>query len=159
MPALPHPFTLASLRTWAKSEIDSGRPRWKVHGQLATAFSGSSELKELEALTKVMGSIEDTLVDRNSKGVAFERAGKIERAIQLYEANVADEFDGSHPYNRLRIIYKSRDDYSNAIRVCNAYLSVASNDPKTIEQVRSEIGKLSAKLASATSKGTPCSDG
>ena len=53
MPTLTRPFTLGSLRTWAKSEIDSGRPRGNVHKELATAFSDASELEEMEGRFQV----------------------------------------------------------------------------------------------------------
>jgi hypothetical protein len=45
------------------------------------------------------------LVDRNLDGKQAEREGREADAVRLYEANVADEFMGSHPYERLLIIY------------------------------------------------------
>lgn len=61
-------------------------------------------------------------VDRNLKGIALEKEGKVDAAIALYEANIVAQFDGSHPYERLRIIYAKRKDWDDAIRVCRAYI-------------------------------------
>jgi hypothetical protein len=54
--------------------------------------------------------------------------------------------DGSHPYNRLRILYKNRGDYANTIRVCEAYLKNGGKDTKLCESFRAEVIKLKAKL-------------
>lgn len=55
-----------------------------------------------------MAEIEDIMVNRNLKGIKLEKKGNIEDAVKLYEQNVADEFDGTHPYNRLAIMYRKK---------------------------------------------------
>ena len=67
-------------------------------------------------------NIMDIVVDRNLKGMEYEKARKDAQAIKLYEANIADGFDGSHPYERLRIIYTSKKKYKDAMRVCGAFI-------------------------------------
>jgi len=47
-------------------------------------------------------------VDRNLDGIEFEKKGEIEKAIRLYEKNVEEDFEGSHPYDRLAVIYKKK---------------------------------------------------
>jgi tetratricopeptide (TPR) repeat protein len=61
---------------------------------------------------------------RNVEGTAFERTGELDKAIDLYEANVADHCDVPHPYDRLRVIYTRQQNYADAIRVCRAYLNL-----------------------------------
>jgi hypothetical protein len=61
-------------------------------------------------------------VDRNQEGIVAEKAGDLDAAIALYEANVAAHFEGSHPYDRLRIIYTKQKRWDDAIRVCRAYI-------------------------------------
>jgi hypothetical protein len=61
-------------------------------------------------------------VDRNLNGIALEKEGNIDAAIALYEANIAARFDGTHPYERLRIIYSKQKCWDDAIRVCRAYI-------------------------------------
>ncbi|MCP1103559.1 tetratricopeptide (TPR) repeat protein [Aequitasia blattaphilus] len=62
----------------------------------------------------------DEFVNNNLMGKHLESIGDVEGAINLYEKNVAFEFDGSHPYTRLCIIYRKRKQYDEEIRVANA---------------------------------------
>lgn len=59
----------------------------------------------------------DRQVERNLKGIEYEKSGQIDKAIGLYEENVMESFDGSHPYTRLAIIYRRRNQIDNEIRV------------------------------------------
>jgi hypothetical protein len=61
-------------------------------------------------------------VNRNLKGTEYEKAGEDGKAIRLYEANVKDGFDGSHPYERLRILYSERGREKDVKRVCEAFI-------------------------------------
>lgn len=56
-------------------------------------------------------------VERNLKGYKLEKEGDIEGAINLYEANISEEFDGNGPYDRLRIIYNKLNRNDDVIRV------------------------------------------
>ena len=38
-------------------------------------------------------------VERNLRGKKLEKTGRTDEAIQLYEANIADNFDGNFPYD------------------------------------------------------------
>jgi len=64
------------------------------------------------------------MVERNNKGIKYEKKGKIDEAIELYEMNVKDEFDGTHPYDRLSIIYRKRKQYDDEIRVLRKKLTI-----------------------------------
>ena len=66
------------------------------------------------------------LVDRNNQGIALEKSGNLEAAITIYEISIGDEFTGTQPYDRLRILYTRRAWYKDAIRVCQAYVSLAT---------------------------------
>lgn len=44
-------------------------------------------------------------VERNLKAMEHEKQGNIEAAIELYELNVDEEFNGTHPYERLTELY------------------------------------------------------
>ena len=67
----------------------------------------------------------DDLIQRNARATALEEAGEIDQAIELYEQNVADCFDGTHPYDRLRFLYTVRKQPNDAIRVCQAFVDTA----------------------------------
>lgn len=68
--------------------------------------------------------LETVQLNRNLDGIAFEKLGKTHEAILLYEANIREGFDGSHPYDRLAIIYDKRKDYVNEIRVLEKAITV-----------------------------------
>jgi len=69
--------------------------------------------------------IYDIMYQRNERGINVEKVGDVEQAIDLYEQNVTDWFDGNHPYDRLRIIYTKRKQYDDAIRVCQTFVDMA----------------------------------
>ena len=63
---------------------------------------------------------------RNAEAERAVHDGDPERAIDLYETSVAEEFVGSHPYERLASLYERRDP-SQALKVCEAYLRLAAS--------------------------------
>ena len=67
-------------------------------------------------------------VDRNLKGIEFEKKGEIEKSIRLYEKNLEEDFEGSHPYDRLAIIYRKRGKYKEEIRVLRKAIFVFENN-------------------------------
>lgn len=82
-----------------------------------------------------MPTIEDIMVNRNLDGIDLENAGNVADAVKLYEANVRDGFDGSHPYERLRVIYSREKRFEDAIRVCEAFISKrhVNNEPLKVK--------------------------
>lgn len=67
------------------------------------------------------------LLDRNLKGIDLEKEGKIDESIKLYEANIADNSEGNHPYDRLSIIYRKRNQIDDEIRVLEKGIWVFKN--------------------------------
>ena len=59
----------------------------------------------------------DKQVERNLRGIGLQKTGNIEQAIRLYEQNIKENFEGSHPYNALAIIYRKRKQTTDEIRV------------------------------------------
>lgn len=56
-------------------------------------------------------------VERNLKALSYEKQGEIDRAIALYEKNIAENFIGDGPYERLAIIYRRKKQYLEEKRV------------------------------------------
>src|ERR1051326_7500472 len=54
---------------------------------------------------------------RNLEALTAEQAGEVERAIALYERNVAEGFVGDLPYGRLVMLYERRGALEDAERV------------------------------------------
>lgn len=141
--AMPRPVTSASLREWITSEVRRSVPRWTIHRRLSKAATQNPSAAEKTVLAIEIKAIEDLLVERNRRGKELERGGQVEQAIALYEANVADRFNGSHAYERLRVLYKERGDFTNTIRVCNSYLRHVGTDERLVQAYQAEIQNIS----------------
>jgi len=77
-------------------------------------------------------------VERNLQGKELEKAGEIEKAIEFYEKNIEEKFEGNHPYDRLAIIYRKRKEYQEEIRVLNQAISVFEKEK--IKSKRQDVG-------------------
>ena len=86
-----------------------------------------SNFKLIEKYRKELGKIENHWVNRNLKGIELEKEGKIDKAMKLYEKNIEEEFDGSHPYTRLAIIYSKKGLLDDEIRVLKKAVWVFDN--------------------------------
>lgn len=93
-------------------------------------------------------------VDRNLKGRELERAGRVDEAIPLYEANLADGFLAPGPYNRLAIIYRRQKRFEEEIRVLQRAIEVyqAAGWPTHQEEARlQKAQQLKRRQAAKTS--------
>jgi len=61
---------------------------------------------------------------RNIEGQKYEKIGKIDEAIKLYEMNVNEMCEGNFPYDRLSIIYHKMKRYDDEKRILNKAISV-----------------------------------
>ena len=94
----------------------------------------------------------DRCVDRNLKGQELERQGHVAKAVALYESNIADHFDGSHPYDRLRRIYFGNGDYANVSRVCRAYIAFGQQDPTLKQKYQQQADGIDRFLSAETNR-------
>jgi hypothetical protein len=69
----------------------------------------------------------EAAMQRNEEAERAERSGDPQRAIDLYEESVAEGFVGVHPYERLAALHERRRDPAAALRVCEAYLTLAAS--------------------------------
>ncbi len=63
-------------------------------------------------------------VERNLKALEYEAQGDTDKAIRLYEENVAEEFDGTHPYQRLCDLYFSLGQTEDMLRILEKAIQV-----------------------------------
>ena len=63
-------------------------------------------------------------VERNLQAIEYEKNGDVEKAIELYEQNVAESFDGTHPYERLSELYLSSGKREDLMRILERALMV-----------------------------------
>ena len=95
-----------------------------------------------------IGTEEDPLrnfeaaMQRNEEAERAVHNGDLERAIQLYETSIAEEFVGSHPYERLASLYERRRKPAEALRVCEAFTKLAASGKMPRGAQRSADRKL-----------------
>ena len=53
-----------------------------------------------------------------------EKRGNVEEAIEIYWRLINSGFDGSNPYERLRILYAKQENWIGAIKACQAYIDL-----------------------------------
>jgi tetratricopeptide (TPR) repeat protein len=85
----------------------------------------------------------------------LEQLGRVDEAIELYEATVRAEFDSSGPYDRLIAIYAGRAMHSDVVRVAEAALAhVRTHEGKQswYEVMRAEALKAQRNVPQAAPK-------
>lgn len=66
-------------------------------------------------------------VERNKKAIELQKKGEVNKAIELYEMIIADNFEGNYPYDSLAIIYRNREQFDDEIRVLEKAIWVFEN--------------------------------
>ncbi|MCL4867783.1 MAG: hypothetical protein KJ063_02345 [Anaerolineae bacterium] len=82
------------------------------------------------ALDRIATELSQVMLNRNLDGERAEKESDLQKAIELYEANVQDQFMGGHPYERLRIIYRKQKRLQDAKRICQAAINNPFLDEK-----------------------------
>ena len=86
----------------------------------------------------------------NNIGIAREKEGDIDGAIECYEQNIGfGVYQTTDPYDRLLVIYRKRKDYENELRVTEAALNYLCERYESLrdkyEQRKQKILLLNAK--------------
>jgi len=100
-----------------------GMPRAKVCKDLLL----NSPIEDMEISLELEKILSSLMLKRNLIGKDWEKSGLDYLAIKAYEKNVVDLFDGSFPYERLRILYSKYGLYEKAMDVCEKYLSLPNH--------------------------------
>jgi tetratricopeptide (TPR) repeat protein len=136
---MPWPFSKpkkkskAQILNWAQEQMEKGISRQDICTQLLNIDRSKMSVEEMQAYSEAEHDLFGVMVNRNLLGESLEKEGRTDEAINLYEQNVMDKFIGTHPYERLRIVYTKRKDFENAIRICQAYIKLPhqNNGKKT----------------------------
>ena len=99
---------------------------------------------------------------RNIDGMELERNGRLDLALELYEQNVEEGFEGDWPYGRLVAYYEKFGRYDEAERVLNRAIVVfktskqrsAEDRRATVQAFRNRL-RLVKKSAKEAAKGKP----
>lgn len=97
----------------------------------------------------------ERLTARNLQGLELERAGRIAEAIELYEQNIAEGFEGDWPYGRLVAIYERRGELEKARAVLERAIEVFAASGRrppadrraTLQVFRNRLRLIKQKLA------------
>jgi len=113
------------------------RKQYTLHRQNTQEYEiNEASLQQYEKEQKTL----DKQVERNLKGIELEKKGHTDKAIELYEQNVSESFDGNFPYDRLAIIYRKRKQIDDEIRVLKKAVWVFEN---VVHQARGDrLSKL-----------------
>ena len=133
---------MAQILMWAQEQMKQGVSRQAICIQLLNVDTGKMSLDEMQAYLEAERELSGVMVNRNLRGKMLEKSDHIDEAAALYEENIEDKFIGSHPYERLRIIYTKRKDYVSAIRVCRAYLNLPTKEGKKRIRFQDHLEKL-----------------
>lgn len=106
---------------WIDWQIKNGVSRKSIYHALNWLAFSPASLEICQEFSRAANEIESVWVERNLKGEELEKQCKDSEAALLYEMNVAEQFEGSHPYDRLRIFYKYKNDVANLKRIQMAY--------------------------------------
>lgn len=139
------PITRKSVQTWVDQQLEAGVPHQYIYDDLFHRPDGMA-FEVYKIRYNVSDDIFGLMVDRNTKGRELEKAGLVNQAIALYEANVDDRHMAPFSYKRLRIIYTKQKRYADALRVCQIYLSEMDNHKNIKQSKRDEWENHRRKL-------------
>lgn len=90
----------------------------------------------------------------NNKGMAQEKSGNIDLAIETYEENIKGGYPATHSYDRLMILYRKRKDYLNELRIIDIALDVFNKDgiPFDTNQIREKYKQRKEKALTLLNK-------
>lgn len=109
------------------------------HNAIADAIACGKLYLNLQNVYEVK-KIDREIVERNEAGKRLEKEGLIDAAIELYEKNIALDFEGDLPYNRLAILYRKKKQYEDEKRVLEHAVDVFTN--KVYKKRSDRITKL-----------------
>lgn len=116
-------FRQAYQREFYRSLMRGDEPTsWEVDDDIL-----SIALKDLKERQNENWRLHET-ARLNNIGIAAEKSGNIEKAIDAYEQNISIGYKADHAFNRLRVLYKKRGDFKNMKRILLRYAEVFGLD-------------------------------
>ena len=104
------------------------------------------EKGRLRAYDLIYGDLRDELMRNLQTGRILEMNGRVDEAVTYYETAVADQMSTRFPYEHLRIIYRRREQYEDALRVCAAGAANPFLEDKDRSHFQSWADKFSQHL-------------
>lgn len=95
----------------------------------------------------------EILIKQNDLAQAYEKSGRIDDAVPLYEDSIKKDFLGTLPYERLLVIYSKRKLLEDELRIAKAFLNCQQRERSErqkngvdYEGINSEITKIVARI-------------
>ena len=141
-------------REWEAKEMKN---REDFVQQIKNYHGTPPALIEAQKHSKETDKILSTFCNRNNKGIEYEKKGMIKKAIEQYEKNVEDGYWGSHPYERLAIIYRRLKLYDDEIRIINAAIKAFTKHGyyREVDVFKIRLSKLKNKKSDNDSELKP----
>ena len=98
------------------------------------------------------------LVREFLRGQNFEQVGRVEEAIDVYEAVIGSRFDSAGPYDRLISLYADRSRHLDVVRVAEAAIANVHTYKDKIgwyERMRREALDAQGRVPRAVPKAVP----
>lgn len=80
--------------------------------------------EEARAKNTVANQLLQDTAARNNEGIAYEKLGREDEAIAVYEENIADGYPALHAFDRLMKIYRRRKEYREECRVIRRAIEI-----------------------------------
>lgn len=110
------------------------------------------EYRELIENNKRLKELYHIQYERNLNGMEAEKNGDIETAIKYFEENVADNFEGNRPYDRLIQIYTDLKKFDDAIRIATKAVAIYDGMKKSGGEENPKLTRFKKTLAKLLSK-------
>ena len=93
---------------------------------------------------------ENAVLPNSFQGFDAKSTGDTDSDIEFYKKQVAEGFDGNHPYDRLAIYYRKRKEYDKEIEVLRKAIDVFSHNvnPQRLDR-NPKLDKFKARLEKA----------
>lgn len=103
---------------------------------------------------RILDAMLSTTCELNNNGIAYEKNGDIDKAIECYEKNIKLGYPAAHSYHRLMVLYRRRKEYANEQRVINRAIEVYEQANTALDDVEKWKQRLikSQYLESKTQK-------
>jgi tetratricopeptide (TPR) repeat protein len=125
-----------------RGHIDTTAKNYKKCYDSLNEFYNQVENTDKESTkTRNWYNLINKTAELNTKGIEFEKEGKIDEAINVYEENIKLQYPASHAYNRLMVLYRKKKEPQNEIRVIKFAIELFAK-----ENERTGNGKYDADI-------------
>jgi tetratricopeptide (TPR) repeat protein len=128
-------MSISEYDDYEKSILNGCDHLWLNENRL---FSLDSRLKSHQEKENTLQNV----ASLNNKGIALEKASKIDEAISVYEKNIKSNYPAAHSYDRLMILYKKDKRYFDELRVIKSALQVFKNDTKYQDRLTKTLERI-----------------